>query len=245
MANLQMVNVQTGTPEKPKYNVTGTTVELWSVAVTTALAINDILLGPTIPAGAYVTGVTVAPDDLDTGTTITFRVGYTGQTAAFIATGNTGMQSGTVATMNVPSGFGYTAATDTQVIITIVAAAGHTPGHPLKRDPAELEVLSKLLDDALALAPAERATWIESLPVTFEGLKPTLRRLLVATGPETGDVVRFGQGRLTRVDPHPDGRRDPGWPAVARDHLLQVPGREERVPRVVVREASTALGVIG
>lgn len=123
MANWQMVNVQTGTPEKPKYNAVGTTVELWSVAVTAALGINDILLGPTLPAGTYLTALTVAPDDLDSVTGITFKVGYTGTTAAFIATGNTGMQSGTVATMNVPSGFGFTATTDTQVIITIVAAA--------------------------------------------------------------------------------------------------------------------------
>jgi eukaryotic-like serine/threonine-protein kinase len=63
----------------------------------------------------------------------------------------------------------------------------------LKRDPAELKVLSKLLDDALALTPSERETWIENLPPTFEGLKPTLRKLLFSTAPETGDVVRFGQ----------------------------------------------------
>ena len=63
----------------------------------------------------------------------------------------------------------------------------------MKRDPAELHVLAKLLDDALALAPSERETWIESLPATFAGLKPTLRKLLFTTGPETGDVVRFSQ----------------------------------------------------
>jgi|GEM_PF-1116447 len=124
MANWQMINVQTGTPEKPKYNATGTTVELWSVAVTTALVANDILLGPTIPAGNYLTAVTVAPDDLDSATSITYKVGYTGTTAAFIASGATGMQTGTVNTMNVPAGFGFTATTDTQVIITIVATAG-------------------------------------------------------------------------------------------------------------------------
>jgi serine/threonine-protein kinase len=63
----------------------------------------------------------------------------------------------------------------------------------LKRDPSELKVLSKLLDDALALGPAERETWIERLPAAFEGLKPTLRKLLIATGPETGEVLRFGE----------------------------------------------------
>ena len=63
----------------------------------------------------------------------------------------------------------------------------------MKRDPAELNVLSKLLDDALALAPSERGTWIDSLPAPYEALKPTLRKLLMATGPETGEVVRFGQ----------------------------------------------------
>jgi serine/threonine-protein kinase len=70
----------------------------------------------------------------------------------------------------------------------------------LKRDPAELEALSKLLDDGLALAPEERATWIERLPATLDGLKPTLRKLLLTTGPETGDVVRFGQQVRAAVD---------------------------------------------
>ncbi|HEY6125193.1 MAG TPA: protein kinase [Steroidobacteraceae bacterium] len=63
----------------------------------------------------------------------------------------------------------------------------------MKRDPAELKLLSKLLDDALALSPAERETWIENLPATLDGLKPTLRKLLFTTGPETADMVRFGQ----------------------------------------------------
>ncbi|HEU4779186.1 MAG TPA: protein kinase [Steroidobacteraceae bacterium] len=63
----------------------------------------------------------------------------------------------------------------------------------MKREPAELEVLSKLLDDGLALPPLERVTWIECLPATYEGLKPTLRKLLLTMGPETGDVARFSQ----------------------------------------------------
>ena len=64
----------------------------------------------------------------------------------------------------------------------------------MKRDPAELAVLSKLLDDALDLMPEERDTWIDGLPASFENLKPTLRRLL--SGPaagETADVARIGE----------------------------------------------------
>jgi len=62
----------------------------------------------------------------------------------------------------------------------------------LKRDPAELAVLSRLLDDALDLVPEERATWIESLPGGVDNLKPTLRRLLLGAGAqETADVLRI------------------------------------------------------
>ncbi|MEO8016328.1 MAG: serine/threonine-protein kinase, partial [Pseudomonadota bacterium] len=64
----------------------------------------------------------------------------------------------------------------------------------MKRDPAELAVLSKLLDDALDLGPEERATWIEGLPENYQNLKPALRRMLLGAGArETADVVRIGR----------------------------------------------------
>jgi serine/threonine-protein kinase len=60
----------------------------------------------------------------------------------------------------------------------------------MKRDPDELAALSKLLDDALDLAPEQRATWIESLPDGVDNLKPALRRLLLgAAAQETADVL--------------------------------------------------------
>ena len=62
----------------------------------------------------------------------------------------------------------------------------------MKRDPAELAVLSRLLDDALDLVPEERATWIEGLPGGVDNLKPALRRLLLgAAAQETADVLRI------------------------------------------------------
>jgi serine/threonine protein kinase/tetratricopeptide (TPR) repeat protein len=64
----------------------------------------------------------------------------------------------------------------------------------MKRDPEELAALSKLLDDALDLAPEQRATWIESLPDGADNLKPALRRLLLgAAGQETAEVLPMGR----------------------------------------------------
>ena len=62
----------------------------------------------------------------------------------------------------------------------------------MKRETAELAVLSKLLDDALELAPSARANWIETLPADVDELKPALRRLLLSgAAAETVDVVRI------------------------------------------------------
>lgn len=123
MANWQAVNINTGTPEKPKYNAVGPTTELWVATLTTALASADTILGPTIPAGTYLTGVTIASDSLDSSTGLTFEAGYTGTLGAFISTGNTTAQAGGIATMNVAAGKGYTATTDTQVLVTITHVA--------------------------------------------------------------------------------------------------------------------------
>lgn len=123
MATLQAVNILTGTPEGAKYNATGDTTELWTVAVTTALAINDIISGPIIPAGNYLNAVAVAFTDVDSATSILFTVGYAAHTADFITSSTVG-QAGGIATMNVPLALGFTATTDTTVLVTITATAG-------------------------------------------------------------------------------------------------------------------------
>lgn len=123
MATLQAVNILTGTPEGAKYNASGDTSEIWTCPVTTALAINDIITGPTIPAGCYLGAVQVAFTDVDSATSILFTVGYAAHTADFITSSTVG-QAGGIATMNVPLALGFTATTDTTVLVTITATAG-------------------------------------------------------------------------------------------------------------------------
>ena len=43
--------------------------------------------------------------------------------------------------------------------------------------PAEWTTLRRLLDQALELAPAARAAWVDGLDAQFEPFKPRLRRL--------------------------------------------------------------------
>ena len=44
--------------------------------------------------------------------------------------------------------------------------------------PAELRALSRLLDEALALAPAERSAWLDALTGADAGHRHTLAQLL-------------------------------------------------------------------
>ncbi|HYS12969.1 MAG TPA: hypothetical protein VEN28_06635, partial [Burkholderiaceae bacterium] len=51
--------------------------------------------------------------------------------------------------------------------------------------------LSKLLDDALDLLPAERAAWLEQYAQREPALAPTLQKLLAAhASDETADLLR-------------------------------------------------------
>lgn len=123
MASWQAVNINTGTPEKPKYNAVGYTSELWVATLTTALANADTIHGPIIPAGTWLSSVKIAVDSLDSSTGLTFECGYTGTLGAFIATGNTTGQAGGIQSMNVAAGVGYTATTDTEILVTITHVA--------------------------------------------------------------------------------------------------------------------------
>jgi hypothetical protein len=123
MATIQATNILTGTTEGPKWNATGDTTELWTAATTTALALNDIISGPVIPANTYLNSLQVAFTDIDSATSFTFTAGYVGQTAAFITTSTVGQAQG-VATINVALAIGFTATTDTTVLITVTATAG-------------------------------------------------------------------------------------------------------------------------
>lgn len=127
MATIQAVNVLTGSAELGKYNATGDTSEIWKAATTTSLALNDVISGPIIPAGTYLRGVSISWTDVDSATTFSWTAGYSGTAAAFISTSTVGQSAG-IATMNVATALGFTATTDTTVLITITASATAVAG---------------------------------------------------------------------------------------------------------------------
>lgn len=124
MATFAAVNVLTNAVEGVKYNATGNTSEIWSAAVTTSLASGDTITGPSLPAGCYLVDVVVDTDDLDSATSITFKAGYSGALAAWIADGNTTMRTGGIVHANVAGTVGYTSTSDKQLLVTITATAG-------------------------------------------------------------------------------------------------------------------------
>lgn len=123
MATVQAVNILTGTTEGAKYNASGDTTETWTAAVTTALALNDVISAMTIPAGTYLNSLQVGFTDVDSATSFTFTAGYASHTADFISTSTIGQAAG-IASLNVPLSLGFTATTDTVVLVTITATAG-------------------------------------------------------------------------------------------------------------------------
>lgn len=123
MATIQAVNILTGTTEGAKYNASGDITETWTAPLTTALALNDIISAMTIPAGTYLNSLQVGFTDIDSATSFTFTAGYAAHTADFITTSTVGQAAG-IAALNVPLGLGFTATTDTVVLVTVTATAG-------------------------------------------------------------------------------------------------------------------------
>ena len=123
MATIQAVNILTGTVEGAKWNATGDTTELWTAATTTGLVITDVISAMTIPANTYLNSLQVAFTDIDSATSFTFTAGYAGHAADFISTSTVGQAAG-VATLNMPLALGFTATTDTVVLVTVTATAG-------------------------------------------------------------------------------------------------------------------------
>lgn len=122
MATWQANNILTGAPEGPKYTEIGTIDEIWSVVLTTALANGDTILGPTMPAGCYLTNVVIDTGTLDSSTGITLEAGYTSHLAAFIAASTIG-QGGGIQGANVAGTVGFTSTTNTQLLVTITHVA--------------------------------------------------------------------------------------------------------------------------
>ena len=123
MANTNMTNVLTSAAPVVKSMPQGVISNICSAAVTTSLAANDTLTGPSIPAGAYLVDVLLMSTDLDTAgsPTITLDVGISGSAAKFISASTVG-QTGGVARMGLTTGLGYSPTSDTPVIVTVNAA---------------------------------------------------------------------------------------------------------------------------
>jgi len=122
MATWNAVNVLSGTTELPKYNAFGATVEQWKVTLTTALASGDTIVGPTLPAGCYLSNVKIDTGSLDSSAGIVIEAGYTGALAAFIAASTIG-QGGGIQSANVAGTVGFSATTNTQILVTTTHVA--------------------------------------------------------------------------------------------------------------------------
>lgn len=124
MANWTATDVQTGAVETPKYVHVGAVAEIYSVAVTTSLALNDTITGPVLPAGCTLIDVILDCDDLDSNGSpaIKFDVGISGTAAKFISASTVG-QAGGVQRSNVAGTTGYTPTSNTPVIAKVNTAA--------------------------------------------------------------------------------------------------------------------------
>lgn len=101
--------------------------EIWKYAIPAGLANTDIITGPVLPANTYLVDLLV---DWDTqGATGTFKAGYASHTADFIATANTTPQAGGVARANVGGSIGFTATTDTTILLTMTATSASPTGY--------------------------------------------------------------------------------------------------------------------
>lgn len=117
-------NIKTTSAPEPQWHEHGGIVQIVTAAVANTLAQNDTIVGPSIPAGCYLTDVIVDATDLDSdGTpTVAFTVGIAGSLAKFISASAVATTGG-IARMNVAAAAGYVPAADTPVLLTITATA--------------------------------------------------------------------------------------------------------------------------
>ena len=118
---------------QPKYLPDGDNAILCTYAFGTTglptLAANDTFTLCTVPAGCYITGITLDVDKLDSGGTPTIKLnlGDAGNAARFILQ-STVAQAGGYAIPNINGGMGYLYAANTPLILTVqTGAAGAVP----------------------------------------------------------------------------------------------------------------------
>lgn len=126
MAIIQAVNILSGAVEGIKYTPTGTIDEIWQATLTTGLSNADVIIGPSIPSGCYLVGLTVDCTSLDSSTGITFEAGYSGHLAAFIV-GSTVGQGGGIQGANVGGAIGFTPTTAQNLIRVTITHVATTP----------------------------------------------------------------------------------------------------------------------
>lgn len=131
MATWQGLNINTGQTELPKYNAEGVFEEIYIAALPTTAVSGDLVTGPVVQAGLFVSNVKAAPDALDSAASklVQFNVGYidnlgTYHGSAFIAAGNTIAGAGGIQGANVPASYGQTFANNITVAASITASAG-------------------------------------------------------------------------------------------------------------------------
>ena len=124
MGTVTMTDVLSGAVEKVKYVEIANVTEIYSAAVSTALASGDLLIGPSIPAGCYLVDVILSQTAIDSASSpaLTATVGISGTLAKFISTTTIG--AAVVTHMNVGGVLGYAPTVDTPVEIAITNTAG-------------------------------------------------------------------------------------------------------------------------
>jgi hypothetical protein len=129
--NWQLVNINSGTTELPKYNATGVTTEIYSGTIGTGVVLTDLILGPVVQAGNYITDATIASDDLDSAASplIQYNLGYidnagTYHGSAFIAAGALTMGTGGISKANVAASYGTVFTSNITMCASITATAG-------------------------------------------------------------------------------------------------------------------------
>lgn len=130
MATWQTLDINTGQREFPQYNVEGIFSEINIVALTTALANGDTIIGPIMQAGVFLVNASVASDALDSASSklIQFEAGWinngTFTPAGLIANGNTVAGAGGIQGSNVAASYGTHFTNDITMAVSITAAAG-------------------------------------------------------------------------------------------------------------------------
>jgi hypothetical protein len=105
-------------------------IQASTFTLTAALGTGDVIQSPLIQAGSVITDVVVVAGDLDTGTALTFTVGYGGNASYFITSSTIG-QAGGVARMNAATALPLLLATNDTIDITITAGGAGGVGNSI------------------------------------------------------------------------------------------------------------------